>query len=90
MTDNEALIKELEELRKHKEEADAKLKKYSASTAARAKRYYENHKDEMIDRANERLKKIKETNPEKIKEYSRRAYLKKKERMAKELATENI
>ncbi len=43
----------------------------------------------MIDKANERLKKLKETNPEKIKEYSRRAYLKKKERLAKEMALEN-
>jgi hypothetical protein len=86
---NETLIKELEELRKQKEEADNKLKRYASSSQARAKRYYENHKDIMIDKANERLKKLKETNPEKIKEYSRRAYLKKKERLAKEMALEN-
>ena len=32
-------------------------------------------------KASENKKKLKETNPEKIKEYARRAYLKKKEKL---------
>jgi uncharacterized protein YbaP (TraB family) len=80
--DAEAKIKELseknakleEELRATKEH----LKKYTYPS--RNKKYYENNKTVII----ERNKKYKST-PEQIKEYNKRAYLKRKEKLKKEL-----
>jgi nucleotide-binding universal stress UspA family protein len=50
-------------------------------------------KEAMLNRLNEkakeRLKKIAEENPDKIKEYARRAYLKRKEKL-KQKDSENI
>jgi hypothetical protein len=42
-----------------------------------------------MKKANENKKKLKETNPDKIKEYAHRAYLKKKEK-EKKLKESNI
>lgn len=80
---------ELEKLRNEKKALEDKLKKKENMQKSFNKKYYENHKDEMIYKANERLKKIKETNPEKIKEYRRRAYLKSKMK-SQESIPENI
>jgi predicted AAA+ superfamily ATPase len=44
------------------------------------KKYYESNKEIVVEKANKRLKKLAEDNPEKIKEYAKRAYLKKKEK----------
>jgi len=65
--ENEQLKKRIVELEEH-------LKKYTAP--ARSKTYYENHKDELL----EKMKKYKPT-PEQIKERNRKAYLKRKEKM---------
>ena len=54
-----------------------KLQKYNNSR----KNYYEENKDIVNDKAKKRLKKLSEENPEKLKEYRRTAYLKKKEKM---------
>jgi hypothetical protein len=57
------------------------------------KKYYEENKEAVIEKANQRLKKLSETNPDKLKEYARRAYLKQKEKkkLAEESkSTENI
>jgi hypothetical protein len=51
------------------------LKKYTAPS--RSKAYYENHKEELL----EKMKKYKPT-PEQIKEKNRKAYLKRKEKLA--------
>jgi hypothetical protein len=61
------------ELKKKVAELEAKLKKYTAP--ARSKEYYENHKEELL----EKMKKYKPS-PEKIKERNRLAYLKRKEK----------
>jgi len=66
--ENEQLKKRIAELEEH-------LKKYTAP--ARSKTYYENHKEELL----EKMKKYKPT-PEQIKERNRKAYLKRKEKMA--------
>ena len=63
-------------------ELEEKLKKYTNSETH--KTYYEKNKDIIIKKANENKKKMKETNPEKIKEYSHRAYLKRKEKINNE------
>ena len=63
-------IKQLEELEKTREH----LKKYTAPT--RSKTYYENHKEELLNK----MKKYTPS-PDKIKEKNRKAYLKRKEKM---------
>jgi len=62
-------------------ELEEKLKKYTNGN--NHKTYYEKNKDIVIKKANENKKKLKETNPEKIKEYAHRAYLKRKEKLQK-------
>lgn len=81
-------IKELEEeLEKTKQENSIlkeKLKNYTAPP--RSKTYYENHKDEIINKNKEYKKKtnyIYEVSPEKKKEYAKTAYLNKKEKLQK-------
>ena len=49
------------------------MKKYTAP--ARSKTYYENHKEELL----EKMKKYKPS-PEQIKERNKKAYLKRKEK----------
>lgn len=76
----EALIKENEQLKKENEELRKQFKTLSDSK----KKYYENNKDIVKEKAAQRLKKIAEENPEKLKEYRRNAYLKRKEKLKKE------
>jgi hypothetical protein len=68
------LKEENEQLKKRVAELEEHLKKYTAP--ARSKTYYENHKEELL----EKMKKYKPT-PEQIKERNRKAYLKRKEKM---------
>ena len=81
-------IKELEEeLEKTKQENSIlkeKLKNYTAPP--RSKTYYENHKDEIINKNKEYKKKtnyVYEVSPEKKKEYAKTAYLNKKGKLQK-------
>lgn len=67
----EILQKENEELKNKVSELEEKLKKYTAPS--RSKTYYENHKEELL----EKMKKNKPT-PEQIKERNKKAYLKRK------------
>ena len=53
-----------------------KLEKYITPQ----KSYYEKNKAIINEKAKERLKKISEENPNKIKEYAKKAYLKQKEK----------
>ena len=64
--ENSILKQEINLLKEH-------LKKYTAPS--RSKTYYENHKEELLDK----MKKYLPT-PEKIKETNRKAYLKRKEK----------
>jgi hypothetical protein len=70
----ENLLVENKELKEH-------LKKYTAPK--RNKTFYENHKEDIIKKVKEYKEKngVKKPSPEKIKEYSKRAYLKKKQKM---------
>ena len=74
MDELELLKKENEELQLRIQELEERLKKYTAP--ARHKKYYENHKEELL----EKMKKYKQT-PEQIKERNKKAYLKKKEKI---------
>ena len=77
MDETQLLKKENEELRNKVIELEERLKKYTAP--ARSKTYYENHKEELL----EKMKKYKPT-PEQIKEKNRKAYLKRKEKLQQE------
>ena len=73
--EKEDKIKELEnEVNTLKE----KLKKYT--NGDNNKRFYEKNKEIVIQKATERLKKLAQENPDKIKEYAKKAYLKQKEK----------
>ena len=71
--ENKLLKEKINELTEH-------LKKYTAPK--RNKKFYENHKEEIIKKVMEYKEKNKDkkADPEKIKEYNRRAYLKRKEK----------
>ena len=77
MDELELLKKENEELQLRIQELEERLKKYTAP--ARSKTYYENHKEELL----EKMKKYKQT-PEQIKERNKKAYLKRKEKTEEE------
>ena len=64
---------ELEKTKKELIETKEHLKKYTAPK--RSKTYYENHKEELL----EKMKKYIPS-PEKLKETNRKAYLKRKEK----------
>lgn len=77
MDEVQLLKKENEELKNKVIELEERLKKYTAP--ARSKTFYENHKEELL----EKMKKYKST-PEQIKEKNRKAYLKRKEKLQQE------
>jgi hypothetical protein len=68
------------------------LKTYTAPK--RNKKYYENHKETIIQKVKEYNKKnidtLKKPSPEKIKEYSKRAYEKKKLKLLEQNKEINI
>jgi cell division protein FtsB len=69
---NEKLSATIDSLKKQ-------LEKYTNND--RHKKYYEKNKDRVKENAKNYLNKLKEDNPEKLKEYRHRAYLKRKEKM---------
>lgn len=77
-------IKQLEDVIKKVEEENTqlkiKLKTYTAPT--RSKNYYENHKEEIIQKTKDYKENL---SAEKKKEYARQAYLNKKEKLKNEL-----
>lgn len=78
--------KENDALKQRINELEERLKKYTSGK--NHKRYYEKNKEKVIKSGAIYLKKLKEENPEKIKEYRRRAYLKRKEKLEKEKINE--
>lgn len=72
VAENERLKKEVNELREH-------LKKYTFGD--NHKRYYEKNKEKVKEGGAKYLQKLKEENPEKLREYWRRAYQNKKLKM---------
>ena len=74
----EELIKENTELKQRIIELEEKVKKYTNSESH--KRYYEKNKQQVKEKANGYLKKLAQENPDKLKEYRHKAYLKQKEK----------
>jgi hypothetical protein len=64
---------------------EERLKKYT--NGKNHKDYYEKNKTKVIENGAKYLKRLKENNPEKLKEYRRRAYLKRKEKLKQENET---
>jgi cell division septum initiation protein DivIVA len=83
--DYEQVVKENKLLKEENDLLKEKLTKYMSQH----KNYYENNKEIVNEKAKQRLKKIAEENPEKIKEYRRTAYLKRKEKLKNTIIKEN-
>ena len=78
MEEIDIIKKEVEELKKKNIELEERLKKYT--NGDNHKRYYEKNKETVMELGANYLQKLKEENPEKLKEYRRTYYLKKKEK----------
>lgn len=78
--DNETkLMAEIEELKKRNQELEDKLKLYT--NPERNKKYYEKNCEIVKEKAKSYMDKIKETNPEKLKEWRHTAYLNRKAKL---------
>lgn len=82
--DIEELLKEIEMLKEENIKLKSQLESYNNSR----KSYYEKNKEIVNEKSKQRLKKLAEENPDKLKEINRQAYLKRKEKMNK--LNENI
>ena len=83
MDEVEILRKENEELKIKVLELEERLKKYTNSEGH--KRYYEKNKDVVKEKGKSYLEKLKEENPDKLKEYRRTAYLNRKSKLKNQL-----
>lgn len=68
--------KEMADIRVKYDQCKAQLEKYTNND--RHKRYYEQNKDRVKANAKQYLNRLKEENPDKLKEYRHRAYVKRK------------
>lgn len=75
MNNEEALLIRIAQLETELKETKEHLKRYTAPKE-RMKKYYENHKDELLAKM-----KLYKPSPEKIQEKNKRAYQKRKEKM---------
>ena len=74
----EDILIENEKLKAENIELKHQLYKYSNPQ----KSYYERNKELINKKSKNRMKKISQENPEKLKEINRKAYLKRKEKMS--------
>jgi predicted MPP superfamily phosphohydrolase len=77
----EILQKENNELKEKIKELEEHLKKYTNGN--NHKRYYQKNKEKYKQIGATYLQKLKEENPEKLREYRQRAYQKRKEKIIK-------
>ena len=75
----EELLKEIVMLKEENVKLKSQLESYNNSR----KSYYEKNKEIVNEKAKQRLKKIAEEDPERLKEINRKAYLKRKEKLQK-------
>ena len=73
------LRKENELLKQQNKELQERLSAYTNSDSH--KRYYESHSTEVKEKAKVYLGKLKESNPDKLKEYRHTAYLNRKAKL---------
>ena len=74
----EELYNEIHNLRSQVQLLKSQLEKYTNND--RHKRYYNNNKDKIKQNARRYIEKLKNENPEKLKEYRKKAYMNRKER----------
>ena len=80
-----------DEIIKQLRDENASLKEQLNKYLLKNKNYYENNKEEHKKRVRDYQEKTNyKASPEKQKEYARRAYLNKKEKIKKEILDENI
>ena len=84
MTDNK-LKEENEELKKRIYELEERLKVYTNNNSH--KKYYEKNNDIIKEKARNYMNKIKETNPDKLKEWRHNAYMKRKAKLQQQIIT---
>ena len=87
-TKMELLIRENELLKNKVNELEERIKKYTNSDAH--KKYYEDHKDEVKKQGKAYLEKLKQENPDKLKEYRHTAYLNRKNKLKQNIQSDNI
>ena len=68
-------------------ELEDKLKKYT--NGSNHKRYYEKNKEKIKESGSNYLQKLKIENPERLKEYSKRAYENKKKKKLENMVLQN-
>ena len=88
MEEIDIIKKENEELKKKNIELEERLKKYT--NGDNHKRYYEKNKEKVMELGANYLNKLKEENPEKLKEYIRTYYLKKKDKLKQDVKGDKI
>ena len=76
------ILKENDILKHRINELEERLKKYTSGK--NHKKYYEKNKEKVMENGANYLHKLKDENPDKLKEYRRRAYLKRKEKLENE------
>ena len=76
-------IKQVEEEKQNILNENDKLKQLLQNYNDSRKNYYEKNKEIIKAKAKQGLKKLADENPEKLKEYRRNAYLKRKEKLMK-------
>jgi hypothetical protein len=78
----DTIKKENEVLKQKNTELEERLKKYTNGN--NHKRYYEKNKEKVKELGTNYIQKLKEENPEKLKEYRRTAYLNRKAKLNNE------
>jgi DNA repair ATPase RecN len=76
-------LKQIEEEKQNILNENDKLKKLLQNYNDSRKNYYEKNKEIIKAKAKQGLKKLADENPDKLKEYRRNAYLKRKEKLIK-------
>lgn len=81
--DVETMKIKMENMKNYITELEENLKKYTNST--RHIKYYENNADKVKERTKNYVEKLKTENPEKLKEWRRTYYLKRKEKLKEQI-----
>jgi hypothetical protein len=76
-------LKQVEEEKQNILNENEKLKQLLQNYNDSRKNYYEKNKEIIKAKAKQGLKKLADENPEKLKEYRRNAYIKRKEKLMK-------
>ena len=82
LSENKTLKDEVERLSKINRELEERISIYTSTH--RQKKYYENHTEEVKVRTKQYADRVKETNPDKLKEWRHTAYMNRKAKLQKQ------